>query len=78
MELVSQKIYLLALKKSKKREGIIYCIGVHQLGTSNMEFILGEIDADREYNIGDEVSYIYHADYTRNLQNALDWLLQVK
>lgn len=70
----TEKIFLLAIKKSKKREGITYCIGVFRLGTQNMEFILGETDNDREYKRGDEVSYIYNADYTGNLQSALDWL----
>lgn len=78
MELEKQGIFLLAIKKSKKREGTSYCIGVHRLGTPNIEFILGETDNDQEYKIGDEVSYIYDADYTSNLQNALDWLNNVK
>ena len=69
---MEQRIFLLAIKKSKKRVGTTYCIGVHRLGTSNMEFILGETDNDREYVRGDEVSYVYNADYTENLQNALD------
>ena len=75
---MEQRIFLLAIKKSKKRVGTTYCIGVHRLGTSNMEFILGETDNDREYVRGDEVSYIYKADYTENLQNALDWLNNTK
>ena len=54
-----QGIFLLGLKKSKKREGVTYCIGVFRLGTTNMEFILGETDNDREYRQGEEVSYIY-------------------
>lgn len=78
MELEKQRIFLLAIKESKKRKGTTYCIGVHRLGTPNIEFILGETDNDREYKIGDEVSYIYDADYTSNLQNALDWLNNVK
>ena len=53
-----QGIFLLGLKKSKKREGVTYCIGVFRLGTTNMEFILGETDNDREYRQGEEVSYI--------------------
>ena len=39
-----------------------------------MEFIIGEVDNDREYKQGDEVSYIYNANYTSSLQDALDWL----
>lgn len=78
MELDVQKIFLLATKKSKKYEDTTYCIGVHRLGTPCMEFILGETDNDREYNRGDEVSYIYNADYTTNLQQALKWLNSTK
>ena len=44
------------------------------LGTTNMEFILGETDNDREYRQGEEVSYIYNANYTNSLQSALNWL----
>lgn len=69
-----QGIFLLGLKKSKKREGVPYCIGVFRLGTTNMEFILGETDNDREYRQGEEVSYIYNANYTNSLQSALNWL----
>ncbi|MCD7849281.1 MAG: hypothetical protein LUH63_05795 [Parabacteroides sp.] len=65
-------------KKSKKYEDTTYCIGVFKLGTPYMEFIMGEMDNDRQYQKGDEVSYIYNADYTSNLQNALDWLNQIK
>lgn len=74
MDLEKQGIFLLALKKSKKREGITYCVGVFRLGTPNMEFILGETNNDREYQKGEEVSYIYDADYTDSLQAALNWL----
>ena len=69
-----QGIFLLGLKKSKKREGVTYCIGVFRSGTTNMEFILGETDNDREYRQGEEVSYIYNANYTNSLQSALNWL----
>ena len=69
-----QGIFLLGLKKSKKREGVTYWIGVFRLGTTNMEFILGETDNDREYRQGEEVSYIYNANYTNSLQSALNWL----
>lgn len=78
MKSVAERIFLLALKKSMKREGITYCIGVYRLGTPNMEFILGETDDGKEYNPGDEVSYIYNADYTGNLQDALNWLKRVE
>lgn len=78
MDSLEQRIFLLALKKSLKYEGKTYCIGVFRLGTPNMEFILGETDNDREYQQGDQVSYIYDADYTGNLQDALDWLNHVK
>lgn len=75
MESVARRNFLLALKKSR---GITYCIGVYRLGTPNMEFVLGETDNDRDYRVGDEVSYIYNADYTRSLQDALNWLNKVK
>lgn len=42
-----------------------------------MEYILGETDNNREYRQGDEVSYIYHAEYAYTLQEALDWLNNV-
>lgn len=74
MDSEKQGIFLLALKKSKKREGITYCVGVFKLGTPDMEFILGETDNDRVYQKGEEVSYIYDADYTDSLQAALNWL----
>ncbi len=76
--IIETKIFLLALKKSVKRKGIIYCIGAYRLGTPNMEFVLGETDNNQEYKAGNAVSYIYNADYTNNLQNALDWLNNAK
>lgn len=78
MENIEDTIFLLATKKSKKNEGVTYCIGVFKLGTQNMEFILGETDNDRQYKRGDKVLYIYNADYTSNMQSALDWLNRVK
>lgn len=74
MKMDAERIFLLALKKSVKREGTTYCIGVFRLGTPNMEFILGETDNDREYSVGEEVSYIYNADYTGSLETAIEWL----
>lgn len=76
--IMGEKIFLLTLKKSSKHEGTTYCIGVYKLGTPNMEFVLGETDNDRDYRAGDEVSYIYNADYTDNLQSALSWLNNIK
>lgn len=78
MASLGERIFLLAIKKSIKNEGTTYCIGVFRLGTPNMEFILGETDNDREYKIGEEVSYIYNADYSYTLQEALNWLNSVK
>jgi len=43
-----------------------------------MEFILGETDNDRQYKQGDEVTYVYNANYTSNLKTALDWLNNTK
>lgn len=78
MSAESQKIFLLATKKSTKKVDTTYCIGVFKLGTPYMEFIQGETDNDREYKAGDEVSYVYNADYTNCLQSALDWLNKAK
>lgn len=78
MASLGERIFLLATKKSSKYEGTTYCIGVFRLGTPNMEFILGETDNERVYKAGDEVSYIYNADYTGIMQNALDWLNRAK
>lgn len=75
---LEERIFLLATKKSAKYEDTTYCIGVFRLGTPNMEFILGETDNDRKYKAGDAVSYVYNADYTGNLQSALDWLNSAK
>lgn len=78
MESIAERIFLLATKKSAKYEGTTYCVGVFRLGTPNMEFILGETDNDREYKRGDEVSYVYNADYTCSLQKAMDWINKIK
>ena len=75
---MKQRIFLLAIKRSNKHEGTTYCIGVYKLGTPNMEFVLGETDNDRDYKPGDEVSYMYNADYAANLQSALNWLNSIK
>ena len=72
MAIDTERIFLLATKKSQRVENLTYCIGVHRLGTPNMEYILGETDNNR-----DEVSYIYHAEYAYTLQEALDWLNNV-
>ena len=78
MESIGERIFLLATKESTENQGTTYCIGVFKLGTPNMEYILGETDNNRKYKAGDEVSYIYSADYISNLQGALDWLNRVK
>lgn len=75
---MKQRIFLLAIKRSNKHEATTYCIGVYKLGTPEMEFVLGETDNDQDYKPGDEVSYIYNADYTANLQSALNWLNNIK
>lgn len=78
MGIDEHSIFLLATKKSTKKENLTYCIGVFKLGTPNMEFVLGETDNDREYKAGDEVTYIYNADYTCDLKGALNWLDSVE
>ena len=75
---MEEQIFILATKKSQEYQETTYCIGVFKLGTQYMEFILGETDNDRQYKRGDEVTYIYNADYTSNLQTALDWLNNTK
>ena len=72
------EIFILQTKKSKKYSKTTYCIAVFKLGTSYMEFILGETDSDREYKQGEQVSYVYNADYTSNLQYAVEWLSKVE
>lgn len=72
-----QGIFLLGLKKSKKREGVTYCIGVFRLGTTNMEFILGETDNDREYRQGEEVSYIYNAKLLQKSEMRKDIVIEL-
>lgn len=71
---MDERIFLLATKPSKNRKGTTYCIGVFRLGTPNMEFIMGETDNDRRYRAGEEVTYIYDADYTSDLKIAMKWL----
>ena len=75
---MEERIFILATKKSQEYQETTYCIGVFKLGTPYMEFILGETDNDRQYKRGDEVTYIYNADYTSNLKTALDWLNNTK
>ncbi|GHU80104.1 hypothetical protein FACS1894145_5750 [Bacteroidia bacterium] len=75
---MNNKIFILKTKKSKEYEDITYCIAIFRLGTDFAEFICGETDNDRTYKMGDEASYIYNADYTRNLDNALEWLNKQK
>lgn len=76
MAIDTERIFLLATKKpaSGKSDLLYRCASIRN---SNMEYILGETDNDREYRQGDEVSYIYHAEYAYTLQEALDWLNNV-
>lgn len=78
MDSIEDRIFILAIKKSQEYQETTYCIGVFKLGTQYMEFILGETDNDRQYKRGDEVTYIYNADYTSDLQTALNWLNNAK
>jgi len=75
---IDKMIFILALKQSVKYRNTTYCIGVFKLGTPHMEFIYGETGNDREYTIGEEISYINHADYTNNMHDAIDWLNSVE
>lgn len=42
-----------------------------------MEFIVGETDNDKEYRQGDEVTYIYQAEYFIDIEYALSFLEKV-
>lgn len=53
---MENRIFLLATREIGSET---YCLGVHHLGTENMEFIVGNTDNDKEYRQGDEVTYIY-------------------
>lgn len=75
---LTEKVFLLETRKSEKKEDTTYCIGIHRLGTPNMEFIMGELKSDMEYENGCEISYIYNAEYTSSLRFALKWLDNVK
>lgn len=75
--MLEDKIYLLATRVSSD-ESKIFCVGIFRLGTPNTEFILGELENDKDYEVGNEVEYIYNSDYTSNLQSALSWLNKQK
>ncbi|MCL1942568.1 MAG: hypothetical protein FWF54_03340 [Candidatus Azobacteroides sp.] len=74
----NNKIFILRTKKSKTEPETTYCIAVFKLGTPYMEFILGETDNDREYRQGDQVFYVYDAEYTYDLNYAVEWLSKIK
>lgn len=61
-------------QERRKRQEYDRCIGVHRLGTPGMEFIMGRTDNVRRYQPGDEIPYIYDAEYTGELQKAVYWL----
>lgn len=71
---MENRIFLLA---TRERGNKTYCLGVHHLGTENMEFIVGETDNDKEYRQGDEVTYIYQAEYFIDIEYALSFLEKV-
>ena len=64
---MENKIFLLKVKKD-------FCIGVFRLGTESMEFIVGKTDNDRVYRKGEEVSYIYNAEYFSEIEDAVSYL----
>lgn len=74
---MEDRIFLLATKRCSRNEKT-YCIGVFKLGTPRMEFIVGETDNDRDYKAGDEVTYIYDANYTNVLRLAMKWFDALK
>lgn len=63
---MENKIFLLKVNRG-------LCIGVFRLGTESMSFIVGETDNDREYRKGEEVSYIYKAEYFSELEDAISY-----
>jgi len=75
---MENRIFILKTKKSKKYSDTTYCIAIFKLGTEFTEFIYGETDNKCEYKVGDETGYVYDANYTRNLDTAVEWLNQQK
>ena len=62
-------------REAEKTGNTTRCIGVHRLGTPGMEFIMGRTDNVRKYQPGDEIPYIYDAEYNlAELQKAVYWL----
>ena len=68
MAIDTERIFLLATKKSQRVENLTYCIGVHRLGTPNMEYILGETDNNREYSKVMKFHIFIYAEYAYTLQ----------
>lgn len=64
---MGNKIFLLAVKNG-------WSLGVFHLGTPNMEFIVGKTDTDRKYKPGEEVNYIYNAEYFSDIEKAICYL----
>jgi len=71
---MGNKIFILQTKKSKKYVDTTYCIAIFKLGTGYTEFIIGETDNERPYKAGDEIGYVYSADYVWMLEDAMNWL----
>lgn len=76
-EAIKDKIYLLATRVSDD-DSKIFCVCVFRLGTPNTEFVMGDLNNDKDYQVGEEVEYIYNANYTNTLYCALEWLSRVK
>jgi hypothetical protein len=76
-EAIKDKIYLLATRVSDD-ESKIFCVGIIRLGTPNTEFVMGDLNNDKDYQVGEEVKYIHNANYTSILYYALKWLDRVK
>lgn len=64
---MENKIFLLTVKND-------WCLGVFHLGTQNMEFIVGKTDNDRKYKPGEEINYIYNAEYFSDIEAAISYL----
>jgi len=71
---MENRIFILKTKKSNTHTGVTYCIAIFRLGTEYTEFACGTTNDNRTYKTGDEISYVYNADYYPDLLSAMTWL----
>lgn len=67
----TDKVFILALKESTESKNT-HVVGVFKLNAST-EFIKGVLH-EQGHKVGEEVEYIYNADYSNNLEECLKWL----